>query len=210
MITLPKLADSIIRQVESIRTDKTKFETKYLFDLIHQAKATVQSNLYKKYGKINSSWTVQYFPDYEVDLQETNTYKKFSIPTPSVTLGGTHSGIVYVGSVNLCDSFPTVQSRGELSNYLSHRVTKDKPVVLYSDTFLELYNCPIKNILIDYVPANPTLLPTYNLDIDNYPLDDEGIDMLMQLIKQATTGIQAKMPVDYLPNKIDTATAVKN
>ena len=209
MITLPKLADSIIRQIQSIRTDSSKFENDYLFDLIHQAKANIQNTLYKKYGKINSTWTLQYVPDFEIDLQEDNKFIRFSIPTAAVTLGTTNSGIVYVGTMDMCNNFALVQSRGELNNYLSHRVTKSNPVVLYSDSILEVYNSSLKEILVDYVPLNPTVLPTYNIDIDNYPLDDEGVAMLMIMIKQTITMDQSKTPTDYKQNKIDNPTAIK-
>lgn len=208
-MTLPEIIDSIISQVQSTRTVQSKFSTPYMIDVINSAKGTVQNLLYKKYQKINSAWTQQYRVEYVADTQETNKFVRFLLPTPAVTLGMVNSGIVYAGNPDGCQNYALVQSRGELANYLSHRVTKKMPIILYSDTYLEVYNLPlIKEMLIDYVPADPTQLPTYNYEIDQYPLDEEGIALLKDSVYNTITGTQAKATTDYGQNMKDNTTAV--
>jgi hypothetical protein len=206
-MTLPEIIDAIISQVQSTRTVQSKFSVPYMIDVVNSAKGTVQNLLYKKYQKINSAWTQQYRVEYVKDTQETNKFVRFALPTPAVTLGMVHSGIVYAGNPDGCQNYALVQSRGELSTFLSHRTTKNIPIILYSDTYLEVYNLPlIKEMLIDYVPADPTLLPTYNFDIDQYPLDEEGIALLKDSVYNTITLGQSKAPVDYSNSMVDKPT----
>jgi hypothetical protein len=180
-----------------------------MIDVINSAKGTVQNLLYKKYQKINSVWTQQYRVEYVADTQETNKFVRFALPTPAVTLGMVNSGIVYAGNPDGCQNYALVQSRGELNTFLSHRTTKKLPIILYSDTYLEVYNLPlIKEMLIDYVPADPTLLPTYNFDLDQYPLDEEGIALLKDSVYNTITGVQAKAPTDVGQNLKDNPTSI--
>lgn len=208
-MTLPQIIDSIISQVQSDVTAGTKFNSAYLQDVIHNAKNTVQNALYTKYGKINSAWTMQFEVEYSKDLQESTKFRRFLLPTPAVTLGFDNSGIVYAGTKDGCQNYATVQSRGELNTFLSHRVTKKDPIILYSDTYLEVYSHPLlQELLIDYVPSNPTLLPTYNMDQSEYPLCEEGLLMLKDLVYQKVSGVQAKAPTNYSTSLTDKPTAI--
>lgn len=207
---LPKITDSIIQQVQSIHTVGTKFNTANLYDIVNNIKGTVQVMQFKKYGKVNSAWTQQFTALKEDDLQESKKFIRFELPTPAVNLGSDNSGIVYSGSADGCQNFALVQTRGELNTFLNHRVTKKKPIILYSDAFLEVWNQPlIKELLIDYVPTNPLLLPTYNVDYDDYPLDAEGIAILKALVYESITNKQAVKPTDYDPGMTDKPTVIK-
>ena len=210
-MTLPKITDSIIQQVQSTYTVASKFNTAYLYDICNNVKNVVQSNLFKKYGKINSAWTQQYVAEYNKDEQEDGAkFIRFTLPTPAVTVGDDNSGIMYAGDADGCQNYGLVQSRGELNNFLRHRVTKKLPIILYSDYYLEVYNMPLlKTLLVDFIPTDPLLLPTYNVDYDEYPLCAEGVSMMKALVAQSITNDQAAKPTDDKQDMIDSPTTIK-
>lgn len=205
MEILPKIADSIKRQAQGgISTEESKFSIAYLYQVIHEARATIIKTSFSKEQKIQSVWTQSYEPDYDPLIQDENPCSvKFLIPAP-MNLDNKNQGFLYVGEVNGNCAYRMVISRAELSTYNNHRITKTKDITLggsirglYSDGILELYgDLNLKKVRIDGIWLNPTLLPTYNMDLDYYPIDDSNLSLLKTYILQNTTGIEAKTPED--------------
>lgn len=201
MEALPKIADSIKRMAQGgISTEESKFTLPYLYQVIHEARSTVIKAAFTRERKIQSVWTQSYEPDFDPLIQDESPCSvKFSIPAP-MNLDNKTQGFLYIGSVDGNCGYKMVISRAELSTYNNHRVTKTKDIVLggsirglYSDGILELFgDLNLKKIRIDGIWLNPTLIPTYNMNIDYYPVDDVNLSLLKTYILQNTTGIEAK------------------
>lgn len=211
-ITLPNIADQIIRNVQGgIRTDETKFSPPYLFDLIHQARSTVIKNRFTKERRIQSVWTQQYIPDFIPELQDSNCIVKFSVPAP-IPLDNQTDGFIYIGEINNNCAYRKATSRGEIANYNKHRATRNNKgvvmngniKVLYSDGILEVYGNPLlKEIRIDGIFMNPTLIPTYNIHLSEYPIDDASLQEMKIIILKNITNIEARTPSDKTQDKSD-------
>ena len=220
-MTLPEIADSIIREAQGgVRTSESKFSTAYLYELIHQTRAAVLKATFsgdknhKRESRIQAVWTQQYVPEYSADLQDIDATEKqcvkFEVP-PVIALDATTDGLLYIGALNGNCAYRKVNSRAELAMYNNHQVTNKTDdatggyvTVLYSDNILEVYkNSKIWEIRIDAIFENPTLLPTYNIKKDAYPVDAKTLAELKILILQTITEREAGTTSDPIQDNAD-------
>lgn len=214
MLTLPKIAEDIIRSAQgAVFTEQSKFQIPYIYDLIHQYRNVILRTTYEKTGRVHPLWLQQYFPEFSKDLQESELYVKFECPPP-VVLDDQTDGFLYIGTLDKSCNFRKNQNRAELAMYQNHRVTKvrtkGKIKTIWSDGYLEVWGNPLqKEIRIDGVFMNPTLLPDYNMEVSEYPISGDDLTQLKQLIFNSQTEPMAKTPTDFKNNMVDNPTALK-
>lgn len=203
-MTLPQIADQIIKEVQGgVRTIESKFSYEYIYSLIHTYRANVIRQQYSKAKRIHPLWTQQYLPEFSKDLQDDICMVKFQVP-PSIIMNEQVNGYLYIGEVNGSCAYNQLNSRAELSTYNQHRVTKEAVRIIYSDGILEVYgNTEIKQLRIDAVFANPTDVPTYNIELDQYPIDNESLNQAKELIVKTELGREAQGPADFKQNILD-------
>src|SRR3989304_826578 len=98
-------------------------------------------------------------------------------------------GLLYVGQINKNCAFRKVVSRAELSTINHHRTSKKAIKYLYSEGILEVYSNPLlKEVLIDGIFTNPELVPTFNINFSEYPIDIANLAQMKILILQQVTG----------------------
>lgn len=210
--TLPKIADSLKRSVQGgISTVESKFSVPYLFQIIHEAKSAVIRADFIQTRRIQAVWALPYEPEFDPNIQDEAGIVKFYLPSPPIALDNKNDGFLYVGDPNGLCNFRKVTSQAELANSNKHRTTEVKNIALGGkikyllvDNILKFYGNPnLKNILINYIPYNPTLLPTYNLEVDLYPIDGDNLAKMKTLILQSVTGIEAKVQADKIQDMSD-------
>lgn len=213
MPTLVKIAEDIIKSSQgAIFAEQSKFQIPYLYDLIHQYREVVLRLNYTKSGKISPISLQQYAPEFSEALQESKLYVKFECPSP-IVLDEQTDGFLYIGTLDKSCNFRKNQNRAELAMYQSHRVTKvgidGKIKTIYSDGFLEVWGNPLqKEIRIDGVFSNPTLLPDYNFDLSDYPISGGDLAQLKDLISKAQTDKMAQTPANFKQTMVDLPTAI--
>lgn len=214
METLPKIKDGVIKMVQGgVSISDSKLSAGHIYQLIHEARAAAIKTLFEKERRIQSTWTQDYYGEYEKELQDdTECSVKFSIPAP-LALNNKADGILYVGSVNGLCAYRKVVSRAELSNLNRHRITKVKDIsvggnikYLYTEGIIELYGDKnIKNIKTNLIAANPTLLPTYNIEESPYPIDNYSLGLVKQGVAAILMGEinkRADKKQDFKDNEI--------
>lgn len=193
METLPKIADAIRKMVQGgVSVSDSKLSNEHIYQLIHEAREVALKAIFSKERRIQSVWTQQYFPDFQQELQDEDCCIKFSIPS-TISLDNKTDGLMYAGHIKGNCAYRKAASRAELSNRNKHRISKQKDVstggvvrCLYSDGLLELYGDKnIKSMRVDAIFSKPSLLPTYNIDVDIYPIDGNSL----ALVKQQVSGI---------------------
>ena len=205
MPTLILIAEDIIKNAQgAVFLNQSKFQIPYIYDLIHQYRQLVMRMTYEKTGRIHPLWTQQFIPEFTKDLQESLKYVRFDVPAP-VVLDDQTDGFIYIGTLDRSCAFRKLQNRAELALFNEHRVTKSGNIkTIWSDGFLEVWSNPLqKEVRIDGIFSNPTLLPSYNLEFSEYPLDGDSITTMKQLIYGAQTEPMAKTPAQYKANLID-------
>ncbi len=210
MATLVQIADSIIRDAQgSSFALQSKFQIPYLYDLIHQYRSLVIQAYYSKTGRVHPLWTQKVYPEYNKDLQDDPCCVKFEVPSP-VTLDDQTDGFLYIGTLTKNCAFRRFMDRSELAVYNNHRVTKGGSIrTIYSDGILEVYgDSLLKELMMDSVIYNPTLVSEYNIDMSEYPLDQNSIAAMKKLIFEITDNA-AKSPTNISQTMTDKPSAVK-
>lgn len=172
---------------------ETRYDIAFTEDTIHKARAVVLFNYYQKYHKINPSWTQQYTVAYDSALQESTKFVKF--PCPAVlTLDDFTDGFLYVGNLNDNVSYRKIANRATLSTYNAHRYTKlniDTPEFIYSDGYIEIYgNAMIRQLKVDGIFTDPTSVPNFNKEFDQYPLDESLLPLMQDLIFNTEVAVE--------------------
>jgi len=203
-MTLIQIADQLIKEVQGgVRSASSKFSREYMYSLIHAYRANVIRAQFTKSSRIHPTWTQQFYPEYSKDLQDDECAIKFQVP-PSIIMSSTTNGYLYIGEVGGNCAYPQLNSRAELAVYNQHRVTKKDVRIIYSDGILEVYgNTELKMIRIDGVFQDPTKLPTYNIELDEYPIDNESLNMMKDMIVKAELGAEAQTPANFKQDALD-------
>lgn len=209
MPTLKKIADDIVMSAQGgIFAEQSKFQIPFIYDLIHQYRQVVMRIAYSKTGRINPLWLNQYIPEYSEDIQESKLFVKFECPAP-VILDDQTDGFLYIGTLDKNINFKKAQSRAELAMYNQHRATKSGIKTIWSDGYIEVWGNPLeKEIRIDGVFANPTLLPEYNIDFSEYPLGGDDIMAMKKLIFVEQTKQIGESPANTTAKIVDKPTSI--
>ena len=205
-MTLPELREAVIRIVSAaIVTDADRYDSAFIDAIIHQYRAEAIWIIYQKEKRINSLWTQQFIAEYSADLQEGGCIR-FACP-PLVALDNKTDGAIYVGSIDGDIAYRKVTSRAELANNDLHRFSRSNsrnPKALYSDGVWEIHGDPlIQDLRVDGIFMNPTEIKTYNIDIDQYPLDDKTIVLMKKLIFASELIPMASQEPDRISDSTD-------
>lgn len=207
---IPYFIDSVIIGVQGgIRTTESKFSPENILDNFWECRAVQIGSVYRKSGRINPVWTQQYIPDFNKDLQDEKDIIKFEIPAV-VQLDEQALGIMYIGSIDCLNQYRVFRSRAEYASFRKHRVQREStvPVVVYSDSIVEVHNTSLSKIALrmDSVFYNPTLLPTYNYEESEIPLDGENIGIVRQMVINTLLGKEASTPIKKKQDNTDITT----
>lgn len=202
MNTLRNIVDDVIRSVESVRTDSTKFPAPYLRDLCDQYRAQAIKTIYEKSKRIHPSWAQTHIPDFDQTLQDEDCVVKFFIPAP-ISMGDLQNGILYVGAVNGTKNFKRLLSQSEYATYTQHRNFNSTDELVLTGgiegdfMMIKIYgNKNIQSIRTDGIWSSPTKLSTFNYDKDLYPLCDDGILLLKQMLIKSQLTQEEQIPAD--------------
>ncbi len=173
-----------------IMTDESKWDSLYILSLIDTYSRLAIKNDYAQTKKNN---------------QPTNCAVFFSAP-PFLILSNEDSGI-YIGSEFGACQYRVVKSRGDLANALAHKSTNKSHQmrVLITGTEIEIYgNQMLKEGMIEGVALFPSKLPTFNIKYDQYPINEDLIPAMNQLMYKNEGQYLSLKPVDTKPDGGDT------
>lgn len=187
-----------------IMTDESKWDSLFILALTDKYSRMAIKQDYAQNRRLNPLWLNKYDLEFSKDAQTSDCVVTFSIP-PLMILSDTNSGF-YIGSkVGACP-YRIVKSRGDLANALAHKST-NKPHqlrVLITGTDTEIYGNPVEGGMVEGIFLNPTRLPTFNLKTDQYPLNDDLIPLMQQLMYKYEGQFLSLKPVDVKPDNADT------
>lgn len=208
-MTLPEIIDLFQRLPSGgIFTDENRYDMGFVENTVHRTRAIAIVQSWKQTKRINSAWTQQFKPTFDSKLQDQDCRVIFPCPSP-ISIETKMDGFLYIGTVDGLCPFRKVVSRAELANYNVHRYTKLTPnmvKVLYSDGNLETYgNLDLEEIMVDGIFSDPTTIPTYNRDYDDYPVSLDLVEIMKNIVYSTEQQIILSQPVDSSPDSQDTS-----
>lgn len=207
MAKIREITEQAIIRGTALFTDEIRTDQGFWEQAINQARAEVIAVVYKKEKRIHPAWLSFYRPAYSAAEQEDDCYVKFFV-LPAIKLDVNNDGYRYIGSQTQNYALRRVNSRGELATFNQHRITRissRKPAVLVEDGTLKVYGNPdLQEIEVSFIAANPMDVPTFNKEVDDYPISEELIPMVLdRIFKSDTVNIFNKVP-DTVSNSSDT------
>lgn len=204
MPTLIELRDDIISIPSGgVMIDDTKYDFPYIEYLLHQYRERAIVTAWSTSKRINPLWTQQFVAEYDEELQESDKYVLFKAPPP-IAIDSMMDGFLYIGETDGNCAYTKVVTRADLANRNEHRYSKCEPgdiKVLWNNGVFEVYgNTMLKELRVDGVFADPTLIPTYNMQYDQYPVSNDIIvlmkEMMMKEQVQAMTQTDIESSTD--------------
>jgi len=196
-----ELIDIVQRTVSGdIVTADNKYDDAYILQLIDGARAVWLVQIYAIDKRIAPICYQKYYPEYSITLQpKDRCFAKFKMPD-IVKLDEHSDGIRYAGSDDYnggqANDFRRIVSRAWLSTFFKHPIMNPSTrfySALYdaSSGVLELRGKAkfVKTPLVEALFKHPTQIPTFNRELDDYPLSIDGITAIQKMIFENDTRI---------------------
>lgn len=209
-MTLPELYERIgALPSGGYLTVDTRFDKGYIYTLIHTARAFIVSERFKQTGFVPAVYYQPYKPEYVILSQnEEGCYSRFMNVPDMINLDGRATGLGYAGADGTLCQFREVNNRAQLASMMSNRIIRKmrKPIVLVlGGGELEVYsNDSIENMKMEAIFADPTKVPSYNIDFDQYPIEASDISKMELYILQGSMNMITRTPMDRINEQRDT------
>ena len=208
-MTLPEIYERVSAlPLGGYITIDNRMDKGFMYSLIHSARAIVVGQRYVEEGIVPSVYFQAFKPDYIEAAQTSTSYARYSGFPAVISIGSKRDGMGYVGSVCLNVPFRQVQDRATFASMQQDRVMKAgrKAYVLVGNGYLEVYyKNKIKEVLIEGVFMDPTKVPNYNIEKDDYPMDIGDIGRMEMVLMQGDLNMIAKSVTDRVKNDRDDA-----
>lgn len=216
MSTLKEIVHRITSNVNGGNTtDEMRYDSLYIESKIHTARASILSAMSRQpmFDRINEACVQVYSVELlEEDVEADCDVVRFPCPTV-IRLDDRHDGFVYVGHVN--GQKPFIRVRSNYTALSMHSIfQKEKGVVWdyqadYDGKFyINVYkNTKQRKLLVKALFNDPTEVPNYRPDVDQYPIDatlENDIvttisnDLLKQMVRTPDVTSDS---LDTVPNK---------
>ncbi len=202
-MTIYQITDMISRIPEGgILTNLSRFDPLFLQSLVDISRAFWIQDTYRKDSNLPAVCYQKFYPEYSRELQPPKgCYKKFLMPD-IIRLDENSDGIRYVGSDDyngsVTNAFDRIESRAWLATYGAHPVMNPNN----DRTFSFLYDASAGTLefrgekasmtrtpLIECLFMHPLQIPTFNKEVDDYPIPLDGIYAIEKMIFQSDTRI---------------------
>lgn len=205
-LTLPQYRERIITGAigGQISAD-ARYDYQYIDSIINSGRAVLVRELYKEMGIVPPVYYQRYEPEYIPDAQESKEYALYSMPD-LIAIDATSDGGGFFGTVTCDVPFTQVNNRNTLADYKRHRILKPgrRALVLVTKGRAEVYyKNLIKEFLIEGIFADPTSVPTFNVENDPYPIDAAAMSRLDDYILRIHLDRTQQAVTDRVANSRD-------
>jgi hypothetical protein len=196
-----KLIDTIIRYIEQkgIVTDESFLRRGQLFELFGVNMASVIKIRTDKGDRISGK-------NYLRSVVERDTYEqgsKFSYFTLAPAIMNKYD----MFSEDGCKQFRQCQTEADLNNTVNCQVPSI-PLFLTDGSRVKIKNNAIKRAMLQYIPVNPLLDPTFNYDYDEYPVDESIVNDILDFMFKTYQSKTAKQPLDTVSDSKETTQSI--
>lgn len=215
MPTLRQITDRLIRAVNAgVNTDDSRWSPRYIESLIPSLRESAIKMEYNGTRDRAGNKRVEYANlqshTFQIDEEiqpEGVDYVIFDIPRP-ISISKGVDGIVYVGQDSDSVSFTKLHNRSEVATYKQRGFLRDgrNIAVIYEIPYVLAFGNPmLKELTLQFVAADPTAVPSFNIETSQYPVTDSQIELMVDLLKKELTPAMNR-PADEISDGTDTTT----
>ena len=197
-MTAPQIID-LYQSIEEggLAININRFDDAFVLALLDEGRSLWLIDMYKTSPRLPAIAYQKFYPEFSLPLQTGDVcVKKFLMPD-IIRLDEHSDGIRYAGEDDYdndnTNNFSRIQSRAWKSTYKNH------PVMNPARFFSFLYDGANKTLefsgkasmveapLMECLFKHPTEIPTFNYDLDDYPLSLDGIYAVKKMITMSDT-----------------------
>jgi hypothetical protein len=197
-----QIIDAIIIYIErnNIVTDETFLRRQQLMDLFCSARARVLSQFMIQRVGVTGKNYLKSVIDKTV-YEQGGTFNYFEVQSAVM------NEYEYVGGIDGCSRFRENLTISQYQNSINKQVPS---ITLYykEDTMLKVDNNQVETILVNYIPVNPVNVPTFNYELDEFPLDDAMIDIVFNEMFETYQKKVIESPKDTVSDSQDTIKSI--
>lgn len=208
-MTLPELYERIAALPTGLYvTVDSRFNKGDIYSRIHSARAEVIKQRWSQDLKIPYVCYQPLNPSYSKLSQDSDVcYTKYYDVPPIISMKG-RTGLGYVGSDGELNEFREVNGKAEMASMMNKKLTAKLRVpyiVLLGNGEIEVYYSKgkVKEFQLQAIFANPTLVNTYNVLYDQYPIDEGDIDLIERYLLTGTFRMAVSTPIDRVNDQRD-------
>jgi hypothetical protein len=198
-----QIIDAIIIYMEQngIVTDETLIRRKQLLDLFCATRAKVLSDF--MINGINPTGKNYLRQDIErSDFDKNNLkYSYFEIPAAVM------NAYDYVGGSDGCSQFREATTFMDFKNTVSEQVPRAIEYFTENE-YLKVDESQLPSIMVTYIPSNPINVPTFNYEIDEFPLDDALLNVVMEMMFATYQSKKSQVPNDTVSDSNNTIKSI--
>ncbi len=205
--TIDEVVEHILRQDNAgIFTDEQSLDRDYMYAVLNKARAVAIPLLMEKNKRVNVLWFQKEVLPFDTTIQVTDACYVLFKHEPVLALNGVSDGFIYVGSKTGNYNYTKCNGRADLSVYQNHRVTRGRGIqYIWSNGYLEIYNnLDLQNVMTETIRANPLLCRTYRQDVDRYPISDDLLQTMQDIIFKTDGQYIVNRPKDAKSDSADT------
>jgi hypothetical protein len=186
-----------------VSTDEAVPSYQYYLSRLHSMREFALREEFRRDGVINPANYQNHWLEYDEELnQDDCRFYLFRCPR-ILQLTNRDSGFGYVGSEDGMSQYNLFTSPERFAVAQGHRFTKlgNKISAAYDweEEMMKL-NQPVKRGLVRAVFLRPEDVPTFNVDIDDYPFSAKGLEILEEAISKGTINYILRVPQDKVSN----------
>lgn len=188
--TLDTLIDISIGQIRAgISSNEDSISRQQVEMQIHLGRNVIIANKIKdkRNGtRVHPSWVQTYFPDYDIEENDGLCTAEFDLPSP-IYMDLKRDGLMWVGNAQQTHLFTRVYDYSEYMSMMQSNILKRiigrKTAYIYADGRIKIIGDKLtKNICVGIVAMYPTEIPSYNRDVDQYPIDTDTLSMVQEYV----------------------------
>lgn len=189
-------------------TDENRANPMSLLSVLNTGRGVAITQRYAKGGDIHPNFIQTVHPAYEEELQEDDCYELFRIPR-AVDINDMMDGYLFMGSRSGKARFTRIKNRNNYFNMIAHRVGR---ALLENGTFWRpdpdtgtaiVYKKGVKKVFLDMVAEDPTSVPGFNIEVDDYPITMDALKKVEEMVRQGTIFAYLKYPTNKASNSQD-------
>ena len=202
-IELIQLADE-----GGVFTDESRYDIGTMTAVLNAARGFAIAEMYNKNNRIHPNFLQRVYPKYEKNLQQDDCYVMFEVPK-TVEINNQIDGLMYVGTIDGKNSYWKVRTRMQANsrrNHRIHNIAMEKNVHFLYDTtrgYLEVYDNKVKYILVEGIFSDPTTIPGFNIEEDDYPITMNAMKRVEDMVRQGTIRDVLRVPINKISNSAE-------
>lgn len=201
-MTTKQIIAAAIQYVEQrgIVTDETLLRRAQILDLFCAARSKVLSDFRIKGHELTGRNYLKSVLDKEA-YEQGGKFNYFTV-APAVM-----NEYEYVGGIDGCSRFREQITISDYQNTINQQVPR---ITLYykEGGHIKIDNNGVSTVLMNYIPINPMDLPTFNFDLDEFPVDDALLTTIFEVMFATFQSKVSQSPKDTVSDSQDTTKSI--